>query len=48
MRNKFGYLFMPPGWNPVSHDKTAKSVRQEYLRGREHLGYTSRRFVFEK
>ena len=45
-REKLGYLFMPPGWTPQSQEKTAASMRKEFLRGQEHLGHTSRRFIF--
>lgn len=47
-KEKIGYLFMPPGWTPTSLEKTAVVMRQEFLKGREHLGHTSRRYIFGK
>ena len=32
LKNKFLYLFMPPGWSHTGDHKTAKIVRDEYLK----------------
>lgn len=47
-KNKLSLLFMPPGWTPESREKTAIVVRQQFLKGQEHLGKTSRDFIIEK
>lgn len=47
-RDRLGYLCMPPGWTPESREKTAAVVRQEFLKGQEHLAHTSRRLLFGK
>lgn len=31
LKNKFLYIFMPPGWSHTGDHKTAKQVRQEYM-----------------
>ena len=31
LKNKFRYLFMPPGWSHTGNHKTASSIRQRYL-----------------
>ena len=37
IRNKLGYLFMPPGWSHDGQHKTAKRLRDEYLK-KERVG----------
>ena len=32
IKNKFLYIFMPPGWNETGQHETAKIVRDEYLK----------------
>ena len=31
IKNKFLYIFMPPGWSHTGDHKTAGKVRREYL-----------------
>lgn len=47
-KNKILYLIKPPGWSPLSDEKTAAAIRREYLKGQEHLGETSRNLIFGK
>lgn len=35
IKNKFLYIFMPPGWSHTQEHKTAKLVRNEYIRERK-------------
>lgn len=46
--NKIKLIFMPPGWAPGDLSHTAKTVRGNFLKGREHLAKTSRDYIFEK
>ncbi len=46
IKNQIKLLFMPPGWAPESNEHTAKVVRAKFLEGREHLGKTSRDYLF--
>jgi hypothetical protein len=32
IKNKLLYIIMPPGWNHTGEHKTAKIVKQEYLK----------------
>lgn len=41
-KNKLLYIFMPPGWTPVSADKTASALRGGFLKTNPELGVTSR------
>lgn len=41
-------IFMPPGWAPGDISHTAKTVRRDFLKGREHLAKTSRDYMLEK
>ena len=31
LKNKLGYIFMPPGWHHSGNHKTASTIRSEYL-----------------
>ena len=42
IKNKFLYVFMPPGWTPVSADGTAAVLRREFLKVNPELGVTSK------
>ncbi|HWD86803.1 MAG TPA: sterol desaturase family protein [Mucilaginibacter sp.] len=42
IRNKFLHIFMPPGWTPLSTEKTALVLRQKFLETNPELGLTSR------
>lgn len=42
LRNKFLYCIKPPGWTPEGQTKTAAWIRQDFLKGKEKLGQTSR------
>ncbi|HZX57313.1 MAG TPA: hypothetical protein VFE54_01250, partial [Mucilaginibacter sp.] len=42
LKNKLRYIFMPPGWTPVSVAETASVLRQEFLEKNPELGATSR------
>lgn len=44
--NKIRLLFKPPGWQPGNLEHTAKAVRRNFLKGREHLARTSRDQLF--
>lgn len=44
--NKIRLLFKPPGWQPGNFEHTAKAVRRNFLKGREHLARTSRDQLF--
>ena len=46
IKNKLLYIFMPPGWTPVSTAKTSAVLRQEFLKVNPELGITSREKVF--
>jgi len=35
IRNKFFYIFMPPGWSHTGNHKTAKLIRKHYLKSLE-------------
>ncbi len=32
IKNKFLYIFMPPGWSHTGNHKTAKAIRKEYFK----------------
>jgi len=32
IKNKFLYIFMPPGWSHTREHKTARAIRKEYLK----------------
>src|SRR5690606_3804937 len=34
IKNKFLYIFMPPGWSHTGEHKTAKIAREDYLQNR--------------
>jgi sterol desaturase/sphingolipid hydroxylase (fatty acid hydroxylase superfamily) len=38
IKNKFLYIFMPPGWNHAGLHKTAKMIRNEYLENTKKNG----------
>jgi len=42
LKNKLRYIFMPPGWTPVSVADTASVLRHEFLEKNPELGATSR------
>jgi sterol desaturase/sphingolipid hydroxylase (fatty acid hydroxylase superfamily) len=46
--NKLKLLFMPPGWAPGDNTHTARTVRNNFLKGQEHLAKTSRDYMLEK
>lgn len=46
--NKIKLMFMPPGWAPGDLSHTARSVRGNFLKGREHLAKTSRDYILDK
>ncbi|MBM3178199.1 MAG: sterol desaturase family protein [Bacteroidetes bacterium] len=41
-KNKLLFCIKPPGWAPESQVKTAAWIRQDFLKGKEQLGETSR------
>jgi hypothetical protein len=42
MKNKLLYIFMPPGWDPVSAAKTAAALKREFLKTHPALDITSK------
>ena len=46
--NKIKLMFMPPGWAPGDLSHTARSVKGNFLKGREHLAKTSRDYILDK
>jgi hypothetical protein len=45
IKDKLLHIFMPPGWTPLSTEKTALSLRQKFLETNPELGLTSRERV---
>ena len=40
LKNKFLYIFMPPGWSHTGEHKTASKVRGEFLKHRDEENQT--------